>query len=61
MKECSEVGGTGQDSPGASSGLTKIVLYSSSVYFVFHSVIYNSVRKGTLAFLGAARATAGGF
>ena len=27
----------------ASSAITKIVLYSSSVYTVFHSVIYNSV------------------
>ena len=38
-------GGAGQYSPGASSALTKIVLYSSSVYTVFHSVIYNSVGK----------------
>ena len=38
-------GGEGADqySPGASSMLTKIELYSSSVYPVFHSVIYNSV------------------
>ena len=33
----------GQYSPGASSALTKTVLYSSSVYTVFHSVILNSV------------------
>ena len=36
-------GEEGQVSPGASSALRKIVLYSSSVYTVFHSVIYNSV------------------
>ena len=35
----------GEYSPGASSALTKIVLYSSSVYTVFHSVFYNSVEK----------------
>ena len=35
----------GEYSPGASSVLTKIVLYSSSVYTVFHSVFYNSVEK----------------
>ena len=38
-----ERGGAGLYSPGASSALTKIVLYSTSVYTVFHSVIYNSV------------------
>ena len=32
----------------ASSALTKIVPYSSSVYTVFHSVIYNSVSKKDL-------------
>ena len=36
-------GGAGQYSCGASSALTKIVLYSSSVYTDFHSVIYNYV------------------
>ena len=36
------VGVAGQYNPGAFSALTKIVLYSSSVYTVFHSVIYNS-------------------
>ena len=36
-------GGTGQCSPSASSALTKNVLYSSSAYTVFYSVIYNSV------------------
>ena len=30
---------------GASSALTQIVPYSSSLYTVFHSVIYNSVRQ----------------
>ena len=33
----------GRYSPGSSSGLTQIVPYSSSLYTVFHSVIYNSV------------------
>ena len=32
-----------QYSPGAPSTLTQIVPYSSSLYTVFHSVIYNSV------------------
>ena len=39
----SGVRGGGRYSPGASSGLTQIVPYSSSLYTVFHSVIYNSV------------------
>ena len=39
----SAVRGGRQYSPGASSALTKIVPYSSSVYTAFHSVIYNSV------------------
>ena len=43
MWECSEGGGAGQYSRGASSALTKIVLHSSSVYTVFHSVIYSYV------------------
>ena len=38
-------GGAGRYSPGTSSTLTKIVLYSSSVYTVFHSVIYNPVSQ----------------
>ena len=36
-------GGAGRYSHGASSALTQIVPYSSSLYTVFHSVIYNSV------------------
>ena len=36
-------GGGGRYSPGASSALTQIVPYFSSLYTVFHSVIYNSV------------------
>ena len=44
MQEWSEGGrGMGQYSLGASSALTQIVPYSSSLYTVFHSVIYNSV------------------
>ena len=36
-------GGAGRCSPGTPSALTQIVPYSSSLYTVFHSVIYNSV------------------
>ena len=36
-------GGAGWYSPGTPSALTQIVPYSSSLYTVFHSVIYNSV------------------
>ena len=44
MKKWSEGGGrAGTALAGASSTLTKIVLFSSSVYTVFHSVIFNSV------------------
>ena len=43
MQELSEGGGAGQYSSGTSSVLTQIVPYSSSLYTVFHSVIYNSV------------------
>ena len=35
--------GGGRYSPGESSVLMQIVPYSSSIYTVFHSVIYNSV------------------
>ena len=38
--------GAGQYSPSASSAQTQIVPYSSSLYTVFHSVIYNSVAVG---------------
>ena len=38
-------GGTGWYSPGTPSALTQIVPYSSSLYTVFHSVIYNSVEN----------------
>ena len=36
-------GGGGPVNPGASSALTQIVPYSSSLYTVFYFVIYNSV------------------
>ena len=36
-------GGTDRYSPFTSSTLTQIVPYSSSLYTVFHSAIYNSV------------------
>ena len=36
----------GQYSPGTSSALTQIVLYSASLYTVFNTVIYNSVDSG---------------
>ena len=36
-------GGAGRCSPGASSTQMQIVPFSSSLYPVFHSVIYNSV------------------
>ena len=36
-------GGGGLVRPGASSALMQTVPYSSSLYTVFHSVIYNSV------------------
>ena len=39
----SGVKGAGRYSPWASFALTQIVPYSSSLYTVFHSVIYNSV------------------
>ena len=36
-------GGSWRYSPGAPSALTQIVSFSSSLYTVFHSAIYNSV------------------
>ena len=36
-------GGSGRYSPGTPFALTQIVSYSSSLYTVFHSAIYNSV------------------
>ena len=43
MEEWSEGVGAGRYSPGAPSALTQIVPYLTSLYTVFHSVIYNSV------------------
>ena len=43
MEEWSEGVGAGQYSPGTPSAPTQIVPYLTSLYTVFHSVIYNSV------------------
>ena len=49
-------GGAGWYSPGAPSGLAQIVPYLSSLYTVFHSVIYNSVVQTKISFQNLCRA-----
>ena len=56
MLELSEGGGGGWYSPGAPSGLAQIVPYLSSLYTVFHSVIYNSVVQTKISFQNLFRA-----